>query len=235
MKNQYFGDVNDYRKYGLLRCFAHAGLRVGLCWMLTPDDASPDGGKTGYLRSPHVWRAFDAPLFDCLAVWLSHGRRSIQHFEASGLLPRALYFSDLLLDSVAAREQYFHRVTTALNGADVLFFDPDKGLEVRSVRVGNAGSSRYLYWSELERAWKTGASLIVFQHYSRESRRRFADRLLEQLRRRTSAPLLFGLHSAHVLFLVAAHARHESRIEKAASLIDRRWPGELTLIGQVAA
>ena len=24
MKNQYFGDVNDYRKYGLLRCIAEA-------------------------------------------------------------------------------------------------------------------------------------------------------------------------------------------------------------------
>ena len=33
MKDQYFGDINDYRKYGLLRpIIASSG------WMLTPDD-----------------------------------------------------------------------------------------------------------------------------------------------------------------------------------------------------
>jgi len=44
MKNQYFGDINDYRKYGLLRCFAEAGLNIGVCWMLTPETRmqSPD-------------------------------------------------------------------------------------------------------------------------------------------------------------------------------------------------
>ena len=39
MKNQYFGDINDYRKYGLLRLIAKkTGLKIGICWMLTPDD-----------------------------------------------------------------------------------------------------------------------------------------------------------------------------------------------------
>jgi hypothetical protein len=39
MKEQYVGDVNDYRKYALLRHFAiECGLRVGVCWMLTPPD-----------------------------------------------------------------------------------------------------------------------------------------------------------------------------------------------------
>ena len=44
MKNQYFGDVNDYRKYGLLRVFANqAAFNIGVCWMLTPDDERRDG------------------------------------------------------------------------------------------------------------------------------------------------------------------------------------------------
>ena len=39
MKNQYFGDVNDYRKYGLLRVLQReANLRCVVAWMLTPDD-----------------------------------------------------------------------------------------------------------------------------------------------------------------------------------------------------
>lgn len=42
MKNQYFGDINDYRKYGLIRLLTGAGkLKTTVCWMLTPDDPPP--------------------------------------------------------------------------------------------------------------------------------------------------------------------------------------------------
>jgi hypothetical protein len=45
MKNQYFGDINDYRKYGLLRMLqSSGGGRLLVAWMLTPDDGSRDGG-----------------------------------------------------------------------------------------------------------------------------------------------------------------------------------------------
>jgi hypothetical protein len=60
MKNQYFGDKNDYRKYGLLRILADAGrLSIGICWMLTQDDGRTDGQFISYLREPRKWRAFD--------------------------------------------------------------------------------------------------------------------------------------------------------------------------------
>ncbi|HEX8408058.1 MAG TPA: hypothetical protein VF883_04300 [Thermoanaerobaculia bacterium] len=42
MKNQYFGDVNDYVKYGMLRAFAQE-VSVAVVWMMTPDDGSTDG------------------------------------------------------------------------------------------------------------------------------------------------------------------------------------------------
>ena len=67
MKNQYFGDVNDYSKYGLLRCFADSGLNIGVCWMLTPDDSRSDGRKIRYLSDPEKWKGFDPTLFDYLA------------------------------------------------------------------------------------------------------------------------------------------------------------------------
>lgn len=45
MKNQYAGDINDFRKYAILRALATCGFRVTVCWMLTPDDGGPDGRK----------------------------------------------------------------------------------------------------------------------------------------------------------------------------------------------
>lgn len=39
VKHQYVGDINDYRKYALLRALSAGGAnRIGVCWMLTPDD-----------------------------------------------------------------------------------------------------------------------------------------------------------------------------------------------------
>jgi hypothetical protein len=37
VKHQYVGDINDYRKYALLRALSAGGAnRIGVCWMLTP-------------------------------------------------------------------------------------------------------------------------------------------------------------------------------------------------------
>ncbi len=58
MKNQYFGDVNDYRKYGLLRALQGDGAGgLLVAWMLTPDDGSGDGGLRSYLAGPRRWRS----------------------------------------------------------------------------------------------------------------------------------------------------------------------------------
>lgn len=36
MKHQYVGDINNYRKYALLRALSADGAnRIGVCWMLT--------------------------------------------------------------------------------------------------------------------------------------------------------------------------------------------------------
>jgi DNA helicase II / ATP-dependent DNA helicase PcrA len=57
VKDQYFGDVNDYIKYGLLRCLSRAGIGVGVCWMLTPNDQGTDEGNL-----PAATRATHAAL-----------------------------------------------------------------------------------------------------------------------------------------------------------------------------
>ena len=33
MKVQYFGDVNDYRKFALLKALSGKGFTIGVCWM----------------------------------------------------------------------------------------------------------------------------------------------------------------------------------------------------------
>jgi hypothetical protein len=105
MKDQYFGDINDYRKYGLLRVLAAAsGLRVGICWLLTPEDSSNDGDLRAYLTQPGKWRRYDPELYDTLRRLLHDGvDRSVRYAREWGLVPGADYFDPLLCDGVEAR------------------------------------------------------------------------------------------------------------------------------------
>src|SRR6516165_1820810 len=72
MKSQYFGDLTDYRKYGLLRCLSANGeIKTGVCWMLTEgvgwvstEHETEGASKFQYLTEPEQWRHFDPDLFD---------------------------------------------------------------------------------------------------------------------------------------------------------------------------
>ena len=52
MKNQYFGGVGDYGKYGLLKFLAEHDVKIAVNWYLTQDDDNrPGDGKfTDYLE-----------------------------------------------------------------------------------------------------------------------------------------------------------------------------------------
>jgi hypothetical protein len=65
VKNQYIGDVDDYRKYEVLRCLSSFGeCRSFVAWMLSPDDVSRDGRWLAHLEGPDRWRGHDPQLFD---------------------------------------------------------------------------------------------------------------------------------------------------------------------------
>ena len=92
MKNQYFGDINDYRKYGLLRALQSSGeFRLLVAWMLTPDDGGRDGRFRSYLQQPEEWKHFDPELFAGLAEKFQSSSH-LSLIEGSALLPRSTFF-----------------------------------------------------------------------------------------------------------------------------------------------
>ena len=228
MKNQYFGDINDYRKYGLLRCFLDTGMRIGVCWMLTPPDGRPDGNKIMYLSRPDEWRRRDPQLFDVLQTAAARKQRHVSGLERSGLLPAAKFYSEPLCDDTHRRVAYFNTALKALEDTDLLFFDPDTGLEVSSVPYGQSGSSRYLYWREVEEAGRRGGSLVVFQHWKRENRVSMAARLSADFARHMPpGTVVIPIFTDFVLFLCACAPKHAERFEETLGLVALRWDGEL--------
>lgn len=228
MKNQYFGDVNDYLKYGLLRCFSHAGWHVGVCWMLTPDDDGSDGGKISYLSEGSVWRRHDPSLFDTLISTVGAGApRHVAVVEGGSVIPNASFFSWTVPDNKLRRSAWFESALDALSSSDLLFFDPDNGLEVRSKRLGDRNSTKYLYWGEVRLAWERGFSLLIFQHFTHENRQAFVNRLKGQLEREAAGAVVTPLRSTNVLFLLACQPQHDSMAKAALELVRSRWQGRL--------
>lgn len=230
MKDQYFGDINDYRKYGLLRGIQSGGeCKLLVAWMLTPNDCRRDGGFRSYLQRPEVWKHFDSELFAGLtAVLHASCTPRVSLIEGSGLLPCSTYFSDVVPDASGDRNQWRDALMKSANGADLVFLDPDNGIEVPSKPIGRKGFSKYVSWQEIQGLWKMRCSILIYQHFRREPREAFAARMVSELRQRTGARFTRAFHTAHVLFLLVAQAEHEARFREAISRFLPRWEGEIT-------
>jgi len=209
MKEQYFGDVNDFHKYALLRrIVCPASLKLGVCWMLTESDGRSDGRQVDYLKHPARFRSHDPELFDWLRVAIHDDKdRRTARIELSPLLGDAVFQSRMLKDSRAERDAYFAECRDLFGDRDLVFFDPDNGIE-RSIPAGRRGSSKYLYWNEIVATFKSGASILIYQHFPREERESFTTRLFGELRDRTESVHVHAWPTSRVVFLAAFHDRH---------------------------
>ena len=110
MKDQYCGDVNDFRKYGILRqLVSDTGLSLCVFWMLTPGDRRSDGKHTAYLAQPERWRHHDPSLFDELHAIVSHRGRAVRHVEQSQLFPGVKFHSEVTPDHELTCLEWFAR------------------------------------------------------------------------------------------------------------------------------
>lgn len=231
MKNQYVGDVNDYVKYSIIRQLI-AGTRtraVTVCWMLTDDDDRTDGSLRAYLDAPDRFRQFDPFVFDALTRVVNQVP-SVATVESLGIVGDAEYFSSVLQDDYGARRRYFERFWTTVQPESLLFFDPDNGLEVKSVRKGRRNSSKYLYWDELAEGLRRGHSIVVYQHFPRVRRGQYVATLLDRMRQAGPKHSPCALCSPRVAYLIASAPADAAGLADAAQAIEHRWAGALRLV-----
>jgi len=235
MKNQYFGDINDYRKYGLLRALCRDEFSLAVCWMLTADDGSADGRRLEYLDRPLLYRPLDPPLFDFLGESVLRDRvRDVARLETAGLLGKAVFHRALLTDDADRRRAYFADALRLSRGRPLVFFDPDNGLEVKSVPRGGSGSCKYVYRSELAAAWRAGHSLLVYQHFPRVDRRRYLRSLAAETMESTGARRLVAAWTSHVAFLLLPQTAHERPLQRGLDRLRSGWSAEFRIDDHVA-
>ncbi len=225
MKNKYFGDVNDYKKYGLLRALTGYGeMKTTVCWVLTEDDDGSDGRRIGYLAQPEEWRDHDPAVFDHLQVQVMQRRiRSVDAIENADVLPNCRFYSPLVSDDVGARQHYFSEFLKFAKGSQLVFFDPDNGLEVKSVPWGRKNSSKYIYWDEVKAAYKAGHSLLIYQHLPRKPRKPFIRQLADKFRAATGVRRVLSYCTSHVVFFLLPQADHEEHFREQSDVVAEAW------------
>lgn len=240
MKIQYLGDVNDYRKFALLRFLERdCGFKLGICWMLTGPDGRGDGNQRQYLQDEGRWRDFDPELFDLLAAIPARpATNDLEKLQGSAILGRKIVFLDQVMcgtpgregcgrhcdgersnpcNARAVRQAYVDRALATLGGSDLVFFDPDNGLEVgTATRTRNWASHKHLYMDEVGQFWNKGASVLIYQHWpfathdvATATKRR---QITEALAIDTS--LVHTFHTRQVLFLLVVQPKHHERLAK---------------------
>jgi hypothetical protein len=229
MKDQYFGDINDYKKYGLLRILSNDGeIKTAVCWMLTDADKRSDGRFVNYLQKPDRWRVFDPPLFDSLKnCFAGPGSRNVLWAETTNILPLAVFYDKLVSDNALDRQQCFSHFISIAQGSDLVFFDPDNGLEVKSVPYGRKYSSKYLYWHELLSTFKAGYSVLLYQHFRREKRTEFISNLAKTLSLQSGASEIISFRTSNVVFMLIPQAHHLDYFQQRGKVINVVWASEI--------
>ena len=217
MQDQYVGDVGDFGKYGLLRRLCgmtgsdgRSALSLGVVWYLMPNGGGNDGKHQSYLAPPlnnrnrECFRKCDDHLYDTLDDIVYHGlypkvqrqRRTVRAVQDSNILPGAVFYDDLLVvdGRPVDRKAWAKAGVERTDDCDVIFVDPDNGLEPAS-----GPSRKHVAFSEIaefmrQRKSRQAKSLVVYHHLHHSAS---AD---EQIRSRTR-DLQRCLGTSHVISL----------------------------------
>lgn len=164
MQDDYVGDIGDYGKYGLLRKANAAGLSLSVNWYRTIKDKNSkqnDGKYTNYLQQANNYRHYDPELFDALYKIVELDKdRTLERIEKSNLLS-ARFFSEFMNPN----RQFWHiKAFEETKNSDVVFLDPDNGLESKRMFEQAEATFKHVKWLELRDYYERGQSVILYQH-----------------------------------------------------------------------
>jgi len=201
--------------------------------MLTSHDGRRDGGRIGYLDQPGEWKKYDPSLFDALQKVASN--RDVICAENPAILSPMTFtfYVEELRDDKAARAAYFQEFWSRLPGKDLVFFDPDNGLDVPSKPVGRKGSSKYLYRNELLPTWRSNSSILIYQHFPRKERSEFIERIARGIRIDTKPLEVVSFRTPNVVFFLMVQPRHRHLVDRAKA-VQQVWGDQIQVLSHPA-
>ena len=220
MQNRYVGDVGDYGKYALLRalCQPEPMITLAVIWCLFPNESfNNDGRHIHYLRDKR-FAQLDRILYSKLANIIFQDRRSITAIGDSECLPASTVFCTDPIATVDGasggprerlryRAEWLEACLRRTRECELVFLDPDNGLEIASIPKHHPKGGKYVYWDELSRFWQRGNPLLIYHHLNRTSSAAYqvkilARRFAAELENANVVPLVFRRGSSRVFWLI---------------------------------
>ena len=171
MRDQWVGDIGDFGKYALLRGLCGTpekpvnGLKLGVVWYYNP--STKNVICPVYLRQPCPLEEFCPSLYKKLNNLVFGGKRKVSQVQKAGILPvtKDNYFIERVR-SGNRRKAWFKRACKATVDANVVFLDPDNGIQPQRV-TEKTDLTKYILNNELTGfANQEGRqkSLVIYKH-----------------------------------------------------------------------
>lgn len=245
MRHNFVNDIGDYAKYALLRAVCASDLeliRLGVIWYLTDHvEWNADGRKRAHL-SQDGWANLDPDLLATMrqleSTLPSKDALNVSLIEASGILPAGtVFFAEALPQGqgtprqrASERTVWFERARKSVANCNLIFLDPDNGLEVPSVPVTSRLASKYASVPEVGRLLESGASVVLYQHGCRMPWQAQRERILSQIASGTDQAVVirtlrFGAFGARAFFCVTTCPRMSAAVERGLDQLRRRVEG----------
>ena len=258
MQDRYTGDIGDYGKYGLLRHLCGLRddntepLRLGVAWYrpepeTVKSDPPNDGKFIAFLRPDQKqrFRPCDPVLYDALhKIVVQCKDRRVEAVEDSGVLGADALFYDAYIPGPATqargearavpRRAWTKQALRATESCEIVFLDPDNGLEPPPAAIRHKAAVKHAYLEEIEPLVKRGQSVVIYHHLGRHGTH--TDQIahwLKRLRQQFNSPDIFALRyqprSPRAFFVLAQ--KHHTPIlrERADALFASPWQEQFDL------
>jgi len=174
MKNRFYGDVNDYIKYGILDILSKKYKSIGINWYLTDDchGNQKHGNDTRYLDKNKKWEIYNPRIFPLLKQRVITNQRDVAFCKADGVITFHAEHTDQLPDNLSrslypnARNTWHNKALKTLGDCDLVFFDPDIGIKSKLAR-DPVKASEYCELNEITNYNWCDWLIVMFLGYSR--------------------------------------------------------------------
>ena len=219
MKDQYFGDFGDYQKFSLLKLLRDTGgFKITVHWMKTKNDGGTDGKHITYLNDPATWNSYDKEIYDFLKHHVGRKKRNLALFEESAHASAINFIHDHIEDP-QKRLKVLDKLSRD-KSSNLIFFDPDNGIEVKSTNSKNV--HKYVLWRDIEIAYASGKSILIYQHFSRKNREVFVQEKLQEIKSHLKVNV-FAVKVKHSVYFLLAQEKHKAKIKKSLATYKSTW------------
>jgi hypothetical protein len=190
MQDKYTGDIGDFGKYILLNELSKlsgGSIKLGVNWFYVnkPEKNSGDGRHIEYLNSQYpknkFFRDCNPQLYDKLQNIVKNNKRSISEIEKGHILPINTnfysvplpYSSGTRIHRCKDREEWFINSFSIFKTTDIIFLDPDNGLQTLNLQKSQAKAVKYTFIDEILKYYDAGKSVVIYQHRDRSPKEKY--------------------------------------------------------------